>query len=127
MSALWGQRDFRRLLVGQWLSALGDWTATVALVALALELSGSAAAVSGVLVLRLAPGVVAGPLAARVAGRWDRRRTMLAMDAVRAVLACAGRAWMIGSDPAPRSRRRASAAMARAASRLSHAPQVSLG
>jgi MFS family permease len=39
--------------------------------------------VGGVLVLRLAPTVVAGPVVARLTVRWSRRRTMLAMDAVR--------------------------------------------
>lgn len=77
---------FRRLLVGQTVSALGDWMATVALLVLTLELTGSAAAVGGVLVLRLLPAAVGAPLAARAAERWERRRTMLAMDAARAVM-----------------------------------------
>jgi MFS family permease len=56
---------------------------TVALMALVLEITNSATAVGGVLVLRLAPTVFAGPLAARLTKRWSRRRTMLAMDAIR--------------------------------------------
>ena len=56
---------------------------TVALMALVLEITDSATAVGGVLVLRLAPTVFAGPLAARLTRRWSRRRTMLAMDAIR--------------------------------------------
>jgi MFS family permease len=71
------------LLVGQAVSALGDWMGTVALMALVLELTGSATAVGGVLVLRLVPTVAAGPLAARLLRRWSRRRIMLAMDAIR--------------------------------------------
>lgn len=77
------RRPFRDLLVGQAVSSLGDWMATVALMALVLEITNSATAVGGVLVLRLAPTVFAGPLAARLTKRWSRRRTMLAMDAVR--------------------------------------------
>jgi predicted MFS family arabinose efflux permease len=76
-------RPFRDLLVGQAVSSLGDWMGTVALMALVLEITDSATAVGGVLVLRLAPTVLAGPLAARLTRRWSRRRTMLAMDAVR--------------------------------------------
>jgi MFS family permease len=76
-------RPLRVLLVGQAASALGDWMGTVALMALVLELTGSATAVGGVLVLRLAPTVLAGPVAARLVRRWSRRRIMLAMDAVR--------------------------------------------
>jgi predicted MFS family arabinose efflux permease len=76
-------RPFRDLLVGQAVSSLGDWMGTVALMALVLEITDSATAVGGVLVLRLAPTVFAGPLAARLTRGWSRRRTMLAMDAVR--------------------------------------------
>jgi MFS family permease len=71
------------LLFGQAVSALGDWMGTVALMALVLELTGSATAVGGVLVLRLVPTIAAGPLAARLLRRWSRRRIMLAMDAIR--------------------------------------------
>jgi MFS family permease len=71
------------LLFGQAVSALGDWMGTVALMALVLELTGSATAVGGVLVLRLVPTVAAGPLAARLLRRWSRKRIMLAMDAIR--------------------------------------------
>lgn len=77
------RRPLRDLLVGQAVSSLGDWMGTVALMALVLEITDSATAVGGVLVLRLAPTVLAGPLAARLTQRWSRRRTMLAMDAVR--------------------------------------------
>jgi MFS family permease len=77
------RHPLRDLLVGQSVSSLGDWMGTVALMALVLEITDSATAVGGVLVLRLAPTVLAGPLAARLTRRWSRRRTMLAMDAVR--------------------------------------------
>ena len=80
---------FRDLLIGQTVSGLGDWMATVAFMALALELTGSPTAVGGVLVLRLLPAAIGGPLAARAVRRWDRRRTMLAMDAVRVVIIAA--------------------------------------
>src|SRR5262245_47049420 len=75
---------FRRLALGQTVSGLGDWMATIALMVLVLDLSGSSAAVGGVLVLRLMPALAAGPLVARIVRRWDRKSTMLAMDAVRA-------------------------------------------
>ena len=84
MKTLLGRRAFRDLFIGQGVSALGDWMVTVALMALVLRLSKSSTAVAGVLVLRLVPAAIAGPLAARAASRWDRRRTMLAMDLVRA-------------------------------------------
>ncbi len=84
MRELLGRPDFRRLIVSQTTSAFGDWLATVALMALVLEISDSSTAVAGVLVLRLAPTMVAGPVVARLVHRWDRRRLMMAMDLVRA-------------------------------------------
>jgi dTMP kinase len=58
--------------------------ATVALMALALRLTDSPAAVGGILTLRLVPAAIGAPMAARAAGRWDRRHTMLSMDLLRA-------------------------------------------
>src|SRR5436305_9155750 len=77
---------FRTLLVGQGVSSLGDWMGTFAFMALVYQVSGSAAAVGGILALRLLPAALGGPLAARAASRWDRRRTMVAMDVVRATM-----------------------------------------
>jgi MFS family permease len=84
VKALFARWGFRDLIVGQGVSALGDWMVTVAMMALVLKLSGSSTAVGGILVLRLVPAAVAGPLAAKAAARWDRRWTMLTMDVARA-------------------------------------------
>lgn len=84
MRTLLARRGFRNLLIGQGVSALGDWMGTIAMMVLVLDLIGSSTAVGGMLVLRLLPALIAGPLAARVVPRWNRRRTMLAMDAARA-------------------------------------------
>lgn len=81
---VWHRRGFRTLLIGQGVSSLGDWMATIAFMALALAITGNPAAVGGILVLRLAPAAIAGPLTARIVPRWNRRNTMLAMDALRA-------------------------------------------
>ncbi|MHB8670638.1 MAG: MFS transporter [Acidimicrobiales bacterium] len=86
MKSLLVRAGFRELFLGQAISALGDWMVTVALMALALKLSGSSAAVGAILVLRLLPAALGGPLAARAGRSWDRRRTMLAMDAARAAV-----------------------------------------
>jgi MFS family permease len=77
---------FRALLFGQGVSALGDWMGTIAFMALALQLTGSPTAVGGILTLRLLPAAIGGPLATRAVNKWDRRRTMLAMDLLRVVL-----------------------------------------
>jgi hypothetical protein len=85
--ALLRHRGFRLLLVGQGVSAFGDWMATIGFMALSLSITGNVVAVGVVLVLRLLPAMVAGPLATRLVARFDRRRTMLAMDLSRAVVA----------------------------------------
>ncbi len=84
LTTLVKRQGFRDLLIGQGISGLGDWMGTVAFMAIALELTGSPLAVGGILTLRLLPAAVGGPLAARAVKHWDRRRTMLAMDAARA-------------------------------------------
>jgi dTMP kinase len=87
MRELLEYRGFRRLLVGQSVSSLGDWMGTFALMYYVLLLSGSTTAVAGVLVLRLLPSAVGAPLAARAVSRWDRRQVMLTCDLIRAGMA----------------------------------------
>ncbi len=94
-----GGNDFRRLLIGQGISGLGDWMATFALMALAWEVTSSTSAVGGILTLRLLPAALGGTVAARVSLRWDRRRTMLATDLMRmgivAIIPLIARLWWI--------------------------------
>jgi predicted MFS family arabinose efflux permease len=78
------RRGYRTLLVGQGVSALGDWMGTFALLAVVWKQSGSSSAVGGILALRLLPAALGGPLAAKAAGKWDRRKTMVSMDLLRA-------------------------------------------
>lgn len=78
--------DYRDLLIAESVSALGDWLGTVAFIALVFAVTHSPTAVGGMLTLRLAPAVVAGPVAARIVARWNPRRTMLAMNGIRAVI-----------------------------------------
>lgn len=68
---------FRTLLAGQAVSSLGDWVGTLAFVAAAFDLTGSPAAVGGVLVIRLLPPLLAAPLGGVLADRFDRRRLMV--------------------------------------------------
>ncbi len=81
---------FRRLFVALALSSLGDWLGFLAMTALAAQLvdgfSGKAYATGGVLVLRLLPAVLFGPIAGAFVDRFDRRRTMVVCDLVRAAL-----------------------------------------
>jgi dTMP kinase len=81
---------FRRLYVALALSSMGDWLGFLATTALAVQLvqtfEAQAYATGGVLVFRLLPAVLFGPLAGAFADRWDRRRTMVVCDLLRFVL-----------------------------------------
>lgn len=84
-------RDFALLWTGQGISNIGDmvfdttmilWIAT----RLASGRSWSPLAVSGVLLAALIPTILAGPWAGVFVDRWDKRRTMIGMDVLRAAL-----------------------------------------
>jgi len=76
---------FLRLWIGQACSFVGDAVSMVALVILVVQLTGSAAAVGGVLLARLLP-TLASPLVGVYADRLDRRAVLVASDLFRAIL-----------------------------------------
>jgi dTMP kinase len=83
-------KPFRRLWYATALSSLGDWVGLLATTAMATSLAhGYKAqnyALGGVLVIRLLPAVVLGPVAGAFADRFDRRRTMVVGDVARFAL-----------------------------------------
>jgi MFS family permease len=79
--------DFARLYAAQLISFAGDWFATVALLGLALELTGLAGLAALVLVLQTGGFAVAAPLAGILADRIDRRRLLIAADLARVPVA----------------------------------------
>src|SRR3954447_14753488 len=81
-----GDRPFHLLLAGLAVSACGDWLYNVALLALVFERTGSPTWVAATTAARVLPIVGVGPLGGALAERYDRRRPMLASDAVRALL-----------------------------------------
>lgn len=87
---------FRRLYAAQLVSFAGDWFATVALLGLALELSGSAAVASLVLVLQTGGFALASPLAGVFADRFDRKWLLIAADVARVPVALA---FMLARGP----------------------------
>jgi len=86
ITLLRSNRNFRLLFVGQTVSQLGDWFNAVAVYALLLDLTGSATAVAGMLIVQFLPVAVVGPLAGVVVDRVNRRRLMIAADVVRGCL-----------------------------------------
>jgi hypothetical protein len=89
MVPLWRNRDFVLLQVGQLLSSVGSQSATLAYPLLVLAVTHSPAQAGLVTFARLTPSVLFGLLAGVAADRWNRKRLMIAADAVRA-LAMAG-------------------------------------
>jgi MFS family permease len=94
-------RDFRALWTGQIISELGDWFNNIAVLALAMHLTGSGLVVTAVLLARTAPIIIFGPLAGIITDRFGRRTVLLGADYSRAVLALGflmvstqGRMWM---------------------------------
>jgi dTMP kinase len=81
---------FRRLWIGLGLSSLGDWLGLLALTAMANMLADGYAAqnyaIAGVLLLRVLPAIVIGPLAGYMADRLDRKTTLVWGDYLRGLL-----------------------------------------
>ncbi len=78
--------SFTRLYTAQLITFAGEWFATVALLGLVLEMTGSATAASFVLVLQTGGFAAVAPLAGIVADRVDRRRLLVAANVARAPL-----------------------------------------
>ncbi|MEX5636170.1 dTMP kinase [Parafrankia sp. FMc2] len=82
--------EFRRMWIQLSLSSLGDWLGLLATTALVTELttsfSGKAYAIGSLLIVRLLPALVLGPLAGAIADRLDRRLTMVVTDVLRFAL-----------------------------------------
>jgi dTMP kinase len=83
-------RDFRRLWMSMALSSFGDWLGLLAITATATSLvsgfAGKNYALGAVLLFRLLPAILLGPLAGAFADRFDRRKTMVVADCLRFAL-----------------------------------------
>jgi MFS family permease len=77
----------RRLFYGQLVSVLGDFLAIFAVIVVAtFRLKANAAEIALLLVAFMAPMAIVSPLAGVLVDRWDRKRTMIVSDLIRAVL-----------------------------------------
>jgi MFS family permease len=87
LSLLKRNRNYRNTWIGQVVSEIGDHFNNIAVFSLAVATTHSGLVVSGVMLARAIPAVMAGPLAGVVLDRFDRKRIMIASDLVRAVVA----------------------------------------
>src|SRR5215204_2312940 len=90
-------RSFRRLFCGQVISELGNWFNFIAALGLVRVVSNAAPeATTLLLIFRLAPFTLVGPLAGAFVDRWSRRTVMIVTDLLRAVVALA---FLFGGRP----------------------------
>jgi dTMP kinase len=83
-------RPYRQLWTAFGLSSLGDWLGLLAITSLAAQLAGAEGntraanyAIGGVLLLRLLPALILGPIAGALVDRMNRRVIMVLGDIVR--------------------------------------------
>ena len=80
-------RNYRYAWTGQVVSEVGDHFNNIAVFSLVMQTTGSGLIVSGVMLARAVPAILAGPVAGVLLDRVDRRQIMIASDLVRAVVA----------------------------------------
>ncbi|MBI3681789.1 MAG: MFS transporter [Acidobacteria bacterium] len=80
-------RNYRHTWAGQIVSEVGDHFNNVAVFSLAVQHEDGGLIVSGVLLARAIPMMLAGPLAGVLLDRMDRKRIMIASDLIRAMVA----------------------------------------
>jgi MFS family permease len=76
--------DFRAVFVAQIISFAGDWFATVAMLGLVIDRTGSDIAATAVIVVQTLPSFALSPLAGPAADRFDRRRLMILVSLLQA-------------------------------------------
>ena len=81
--------NYRYTWMAQVVSEVGDYFNNIAVFALVMEKSGSGLVVTGVMLARAIPAVLAGPVAGVLLDRLDRKRIMICSDLVRALIALA--------------------------------------
>jgi len=96
------QRNFGLLWWAGMISITGDWVLWIALPIYVLGLTGSPAAVSGVVLAGLLGTLLVGNAAGAYVDRWDRRRVLVAVNALQAVallpllaVDSPGRVWIV--------------------------------
>lgn len=86
LRAGWRHQGFRYLFTSYVVSGIGDLVYTIALVAYVYDQTRSAAWVGAAATIRIVPFAVFGSVGGVVAGRFDRRRLMITLDVIRAIV-----------------------------------------
>ena len=90
--SLLGIKAFRRMWGAIGISSFGDWLGLLAMMGLAQQLTksgsveGQAAAISGVLIVRLLPDLILAPIAGSIADKFDRRKTVIVGEVLAGLL-----------------------------------------
>ena len=80
-------RNFRRLWIAMSVSSIGDWMGLFALLSITDRLShGNPLSIAGLMISRVLPAFLVGPLAGVALDRIDKRKAMIAADITRACL-----------------------------------------
>ena len=74
-----------RFFLAQAVSSLGDWIGVIAIAVFAKRIGGNTA-VGVVMMARVLPGFIAGPIGGVLADSWDRKKTMVWADITRAAV-----------------------------------------
>ncbi|HEX2864804.1 MAG TPA: MFS transporter [Deinococcales bacterium] len=85
-TSIWQNRNFTRVWLGQFVSAIGDGMHTVAILWWVKVSTGSDALVALIALCSAVAGVLLSPIGGVYADRVERRRLMISMDVARAVL-----------------------------------------
>jgi MFS family permease len=87
VSLLRNNHNYRNTWIGQVVSEIGDHFNNIAVFGLVLAHTRSGMVVTGVMLARAIPAILAGPLAGVVLDRFDRKRVMIASDLIRGIVA----------------------------------------
>jgi MFS family permease len=79
--------NFRAMFLAQIVSFAGDWFATVAMLGLVIDRTGSDVAAAAVFVVQMVPSFLLSPLAGPAADRFDRRTLMILVSVLQAASA----------------------------------------
>lgn len=86
MLAVFRQRDFSLLWIGNFISMMGDWMLLVALPFYVFQRTGSALAMGAIFIVEVIPTLLLGSVAGVFVDRWSRRLTLVVTNVLSALV-----------------------------------------